>query len=894
MAEAKAEKMVKITIDGKELEVPAGITVLEAARRAGIHIPTLCADDQLEPYGGCRLCVVEIEKMRGLPPSCATYVQDGMVVRTNTEEIQRVRKLVVELLLSDHPQDCLTCPKNLHCELQKLAEEMGIRERRLRQLTRESIYDDSNAFFFRDMQKCVLCAKCVRACKEINGTSAIEITRRGFDSLIQPFGDVPLAESICESCGECVERCPTGALSIKKQEWPEKEVPTICPYCGTGCGLLLGVKDGKVVSVRGDKNNPTNSGQLCVKGRFGSFEFVNHPERLKKPLIKKNGKFEEVSWKEALDYVASKLKPYIGTDQVACLSSAKCTNEENYLMQKFARAVLKTNNVDHCARLCHASTVAGLAATFGSGAMTNSIDELRDTELILLTGSNTSENHPVIAYRIREAVRRGARLIIFDPRKIPLVRDAWLWCRQKPGTDVAWINGLMHIIIKEGLEDKKFIEERTEGFEELKNLVEAYTPERVEKITGIPKEKLYQSARAYARAERASIVYSMGITQHTTGTDNVKSLANLAMLCGHIGKPGTGVNPLRGQNNVQGACDLGALPNVFSGYQRVDNDELRTKFEQAWGVELPSQPGLTVVEMMNSAIDGKIKAMYIMGENPMISDPDLNHVKEALEKLEFLVVQDIFLTETAQLADVVLPGACFAEKTGTFTNTERRVQLLHQAIDPPGEARQDWEIICELAGRLGYQMGYASPSAIMEEIRQLTPQYGGISYRRLEQGEQLHWPCPNQDHPGTKILHQGKFTRGKGKFFPVEFIEPAEKPDKNYPFVLTTGRILYHFHTGTMTRKSQGLNQIVPGPYVELNPDDAKKLRIKDASKVRVKSRRGQIVVTAKITDRVDEGVVFIPFHFYEGAANVLTNPALDPQAKIPELKVCAVKVEKL
>jgi formate dehydrogenase alpha subunit len=888
-----AEKKVSLTIDGKGIEVEQGITVLEAAKRAGIYIPTLCADDRLEPYGGCRLCLVEIEKMRGLPPSCTTYVQDGMKVRTNTEEIQKIRKMLIEMLLSDHPYDCLTCTSNLHCELQKLAEEFGIRERRLRPLARESIYDDSNAFFFRDMTKCVLCAKCVRVCMEINGVAAIDISRRGYASVVQPFGDVPLAESICESCGECVEACPTAALSIKKQEWPDKEVPTICPYCGTGCGILLGIKDEKVVSIRGDKDNPTNRGQLCVKGRFGSYEFVGHPDRLKKPLIKRNGEFAEASWEDALDLVAEKLRPYHGADQFAALSSAKCTNEENYMMQKFARAVMRTNNVDHCARLCHASTVAGLAATFGSGAMTNGIDELRDTDLILLTGSNTTENHPVIGYRIREAVRKGAKLIVFDPREIPLTWEAWLWCRQRPGTDVAWINGLIHIILEQGLEDKNFIKQRTEGFEDLKKVVEKYTPDLVSKITGIPEESLYQAARAYAEADSASIVYSMGITQHTTGTDNVKSCANLAMVCGHIGKPGTGVNPLRGQNNVQGACDLGALPNVFPGYQAVSNEELRGKFEKAWGVELPDTPGLTVVEIMNAAAEGKIKALYIMGENPMISDPDISHVEEGLKGLEFLVVQDIFLTETARLADVVLPGVCFAEKDGTFTNTERRVQLLNKAVDPPGEARQDWQIISELAGRLGYHMNYNSSSEIMDEARRLTPQYAGISHDRLKRGHELCWPCPDEDHPGTRILHKDKFTRGKGKFFAIEFIEPDELPDKKYPYTLTTGRILYHFHTGTMTRKSEGLNQIVPGPYAEINPALARRLKVKDGNKIKVSSRRGSIQVKARVTDRVDEGVLFIPFHFVEGAANMITNPALDPQSKIPEFKVCAVKVEK-
>ncbi len=885
---------VRINIDGREIEAGVRDTVLSAAKKAGIYIPTLCADDHLEPYGGCRLCIVEIEKMRGFPPACATAVAEGMKVKTNTPELHGLRKMLVEMLLSDHPYDCLTCARNLHCDLQRMAQEFGVSERKLRHLTRESILDESDAFYVREMQKCILCAKCMRTCAEINGCTAIDIRGRGFNSVIQPFNDIPIAKSVCESCGECVERCPTAALHIKKQVWPEKEVPTICPYCGVGCGILLGVKEGRVVSARGDRSNSTSRGHLCVKGRFGAFEFVNHPARLKKPLLKKDGEFQEASWEEALDYVGKKLKSYIGTDQFAALSSAKCTNEENYLMQKFARAVMKTNNIDHCARLCHASTVAGLADSFGSGAMTNSIDEFSNADLVLLTGSNTTENHPVIGYRLREALRKGARLIVADPRETWLANHAWLWVRQKPGTDVAWINGLIHIILKENLENKKFIEDRTEGFEELKKTVEKYTPAFVSKITAIPEDQLYQAARAYAQAEKASIVYSMGITQHSTGTDNVRSLANLALVTGQIGRAHTGVNPLRGQNNVQGSCDMGALPNVFPGYQRVTDEALRKKFEAAWGVSLPDRPGITVVEIMNAAAEGKIKALYIMGENPMLSDPDLHHVEQGLKALEFLVVQDIFLTETAQLADVVLPTVCFAEKEGTFTNTERRVQLLNQALPGPGESKQDWEIICELAGRLGYPMSYHNPAEIMEEARKLTPSYGGISHYRLKCGCELCWPCPSEDHPGTKILHQERFTRGKGKFNAIEFTGPKELPDREYPFVLITGRILYHFHTGTMTRKTPGLNEIVPGPFVELNPADAKKARIKDGDKIKVTSRRGQIEVSAQLTARVKAGELFMPFHFFEGAANVLTNPALDPIAKIPEYKVCAAKISRI
>ena len=673
-------------------------------------------------------------------------------------------------------------------------------------------------------------------------------------------------------------------------------IPTICPYCGAGCGLLLEVMDGTVVGTRPWLRHPVSQGKLCIKG-WNAGEFVISKERLSKPLIKRNGSFIEAAWDEALDTIAKKLKEYkeIDPDSIAVLSSAKCTNEENYLMMKFARAVLGTNNVDHCARLCHASTVVGLVQSFGSGAMTNSITELEDADCILVIGSNTAEQHPLIARYILRAKEKGAKLIVVDPRAITLTQFADYHLRQRPGTDVAVFNGFMNVILANGLEDKEFIKERTEGFEELKETVKNYTPEHVEKITGIPKDKLVAAATTYAKTEHASIVYSMGITQHTTGVDNVSSSANLAMLTGNVGKPSTGVNPLRGQNNVQGACDMGALPNVYSGYQSVTDEKMRAKFEDAWKTKLPQKLGLTVVEMMNEAAKGNVKAMYIMGENPMISDPDISHVREGLENLEFLAVQDIFLSETAQLADVVLPAASYAEKEGTFTSTERLVQMVRKAIEPPGESKADWEIICDLAKAMGSkEFEYKSPAEIMDEIASLTPSYAGIVYERLQRGG-LQWPCPSKEHPGTPYLHKEKFARanGKGKFWGIEFKEPAELPDEEYPFILTTGRIIFHFHTGTMTRKTDLLNKEVPTGYVEINPKDAEKLALANGEFVSVQTRRGQIETKALITERVPEGVIFIPFHFAECAANVLTNPALDPVAKIPEYKVCAAKLQK-
>ncbi len=884
--------MVNLKINGRTVSVEEDKTVLDACRAAEVYVPTLCDDPQLEPYGACRLCIVKIEGLRGLPTACTTPAADGMKVTTEDPEILNVRRWTMQLLLADHPLDCLTCTQSGKCGLQSVAQHLGIRERVLQPMAREAKIDDSNACYAIDMRKCILCGLCVRACDEVQHLGAIDIVKRGYASAIEPFGGGPIVESICETCGECVERCPTGAITPRQYLRPEREVSTVCPYCGTGCRIVLGARGDTVVSARGDVDAPVSRGRLCVKGRFGSFEFVSHPDRLKTPLIRTDDGFREATWEEALGLVVGNLKKYKG-DAFGGLSSAKVTNEDNYVFQKFVRAAMGTNSVDHCARLCHSSTVAGLRQSFGSGAMTNPADDLLQADVILVTGSNTTENHPIIGLRIREAVARGAQLLLFDPRRIQLSEIATVWARQRPGTDVAWINGLMHVIIREGLINTAFIESRTEGFEAVKALVATYTPERVSEITGIPAELIVEAARLYASAERASLVYSMGITQHTTGVDNVRSLANLAMMTGQIGRPGTGVNPLRGQSNVQGACDMGALPNFYPGYQDVANPEAHAKFEKAWNAQLSAEPGMTITEMLPAICEGKVKALYIMGENPILSDADVTHVEEALRNLEFLVVQDIFLTETAKLADVVLPASSYAERDGTYTNTERQVQLTTPVVRPPGQARRDWEIICEIATAVGYPMSYASTAEISDEMRRLTPSYAGISHARLAAGERLHWPCPAEDHAGTPILHDGKFARGLGQFHPVEYKPADEETDASYPIVLTTGRMLEHYHTGTMSRRSDGLNGLVPGPFVEVNGADAKKIRIKDGDRVTVTSRRGSITLPAKVGSRVETGVLFIPFHFWEAAANVLTNPASDPTSGIPEFKVCAVRLER-
>jgi len=730
---------------------------------------------------------------------------------------------------------------------------------------------------------------------------------------IAPLQGRTLREVGCEFCGACVDSCPTGALTDLATRGigkPDRVVTTICPYCGVGCQLKLEVRDEKIIASKPDPDGPANRGQACVKGRYGIAEFVHHSERLTTPLIRKNRGLKQASWDEALELVANKLRKY-APEEVGFIASAKCTNEENYIMQKFARAVLGTNNIDHCARLCHAPTVAGLVQSFGSGAMTNSIDEIEDAACIFAIGTNTTVSHPVIGLGIKKAVQNGARVIVANPGKIDLCRSADLWLRLRPGTDVALLMGMMRVIVDEGLLDSSFIEQRCQDFDVFKDSLSDFDLDFVEQITGVPQKKIAEAARLYAANKPATIIfYAMGITQHSHGTDNVLATANLAMLTGNVGKPCTGVDPLRGQNNVQGACDMGALPNVYPGYQSVADPAIREKFETAWGCSLPpalkqkfgiawscslpSSPGLSLVEILGAAHRREIKALYLVGENPALSDPDLQHVWEALTRLEFLVVQDIFLSETAKFAHVVLPAASFAEKDGTFTNTERRVQRVRKAIEPIGESKPDWWIVCQVAQRLEARgFDYNHPSEIMEEIRKLTPSYGGISCERLENGG-LQWPCPSEDHPGTSILHRNIFVRGKGRFIPLKYTPPGEMPDEDYPLILSTGRSLYHFHTGTMTRKVAGLNIIEPEAAVEINPEDASRLGIAQGDKVKISSRRGEVVVKAKITDSFAPGVVFMTFHFAESAANIITNPKLDPVSKIPELKVAAVKVEKL
>jgi len=900
------EEDLTLTVDGREIPASDGQTILEAALAAGIDIPHLCYDPRVASTGQCRLCLVRIEGRPGLETACTERVRPGMEVVTEDKEIREVRKTILELLLSEHRLSCQTCDMDGECLLQTYAYRYGADERAfgIRDFDRDRPNYTARGEAIRyDPSLCVRCERCVRVCQEVQGLDILTLKGRGFAAEVSTAFDLPLRETPCDVCGNCVGTCPTGALyerpSVGMGQLKDLDrVVTTCPYCGVGCQLTLYVNRNlnRVVRVGSDAGCVPNDGALCVKGRFG-LDFVHSPDRLTAPLIRRNGQFEEASWDEALDLVAERLtaiRDSHGPDALAGLSSAKCTNEENYLFQKLVRAALGTNNVDHCARLCHASTVAGLARAFGSGAMTNSIDDVPLADAVFVIGSNTTECHPVLGAMIRQAARTGrTRLIVADPRKIELARHAEVHLQQASGSDVALVNAMMKVIVEEGLWDRAFVEERCEDFEPFLDEVLATDLAEAAEVTGVPTDRIRQAARVYARAERASIVYSMGITQHTTGTDNVLSLANLAMLTGNVGRKSTGVNPLRGQNNVQGACDLGALPDVYSGYQKVNDPGARAKFEEAWGVPLPAEPGLTVVEIINAAADGDVRGLYIMGENPMLSDPDIGHVREALGKLDFLCVQDIFLSETAELADVVLPATCFAEKDGTFTNTERRIQRVRKAVEPPGQARPDWEILCDLSRRMGYDMACGGVAEVMDEIASVTPIYGGVRYDRLE-GVGLQWPCTDADHAGTRFLHAGSFTRGRGRFHAVPYKPPAETPDEEYPVVLTTGRRQQHWHTGTMTRRAHVLDWLVPHGEAEISPVLADEYGIEDGEMIRVISRRGSVEVKAHVLDRPRTDSVFMAFHFKEAPANVLTNPALDPIAKIPEFKVCAVRLERI
>ncbi len=941
--ETQETKAITLTIDGQPITVPEGTTIWDAARKLGIDIPVLCHDPRLAPVAVCRVCAVEVKGARVAQAACIRQVEAGMEVQTQSEKIERSRKMLTELLLADHPIPCVKHQKNGDCELELLGERYGLLKApasngqsrpaiRFRPHVSENGHDASSPVIAVDHNACILCDRCIRGCDDIQNNEVIGRTGKGAQAHIGFDLNSPMGTSTCVSCGECAAVCPTGALFNKaltvNVALPEtKAVKSVCPYCGVGCAITYHVKDNKIIQVSG-RESPVNHGRLCVKGRYG-FDYALHPQRLTVPLIRRpefyprgplsddvrgeDGQwkrkpggivdyaevmpaFREATWEEALTLVASRLKgirDQHGPNALAGFGSAKCSNEEAYLFQKMIRTAFGTNNVDHCTRLCHASSVAALQETIGSGAVSNVFGDVQYADVAVIIGSNTTENHPVAATFFKEAAERGTTLIVIDPRRPGIADHAQHYIRYKPGTDVAFLNGLMHVIIKEELTDPDFIAKRTENFAALQETVKQYTPELVEKLTGVPAEQVRTIARVYGRAKNAMIFWGMGISQHTTGTDNARCLISLCLMTGNIGRPGTGLHPLRGQNNVQGASDSGLIPMVYTDYQRVDVPAIREKFEKAWGIALDPKPGLTVVEIAHAALHGTIKGMYMMGENPFLSDPNINKVRKALSNLEFLVVQDIFLTETAEFADVILPATSFPEKEGTYTNTDRRVQIGRKAIDAPGQARPDWQIICEVATRMGYPMHYNAPEEVFRELAALSPSLAGLSYEKLGTTGEL-WPCPDPDQPGQSVIFVDDFPKGRGKFVPAEFAPANELPDVEYPLVLNTGRVLEHWHTGTMTRRSKALDAIEPEAFVEIHPEDLYALGAQDGEMLRVSSRRGSIVLKARIGIRTQKGSIFIPFHFREAAANLLTNDALDPVGKIPEFKFCAVKMEKV
>lgn len=900
---------VTFELNGREVQALPHETLIEVAAREGIEVPRLCYKEGFEAVGNCRSCMVEIEGERVLAPSCCRSPGAGMKVKTDSPRALAAQKMVLELLQSDMPEAEYT-RRN---EVDLWAEKLGVGKPRFAATRAQPQPDASHAAITVNLDACIQCTRCVRACRDEQVNDVIGLAFRGQDAKIVFDQDDPMGASTCVACGECVQACPTGALMPARGvalSIPDKQVDSVCPYCGVGCQLTYNVKDNKILYVEG-RQGPANLGRLCVKGRYG-FDYAHHPHRLTRPLIRREGVpksgdftmdpdrvlevFREASWEEALALAGGRLaaiRDAHGGAALAGFGSAKGSNEEAYLFQKLVRTGFGTNNVDHCTRLCHASSVSALLEGIGSGAVSNPVMDVTRAEVIVVIGANPTVNHPVAATWIKNAVKTGAKLIVMDPRRSELARHAHRFLQFKPDTDVALLNAMMHVIVTEKLVDQAFIASRTIGYADLEKNVADYSPEAMAPICGIDADTIRYVARLYATAKGSMILWGMGVSQHVHGTDNARCLIALSLMTGQIGRPGTGLHPLRGQNNVQGASDAGLIPMMLPDYQRVDNPAARARFEQAWGATLDPKPGLTVVEIMDAIDAGQIRGMYIMGENPAMSDPDANHARAALAALEHLVVQDIFLTETAYLADVILPASAFPEKTGTFTNTDRLVQLGRQAIDPPGEAKQDLWIIQQMANRLGLPWNYGHVSEVFDEMRRTMNSIGGITWERLERNGAVVYPCMNEGDIGQPVVFTELFPRegGKARFVPADIIPADERPDADYPMVLITGRQLEHWHTGSMTRRATVLDAIEPDPVALVHPLDLERLGLQPGQPVTIASRRGEVVLYARADDSSPVGAIFVPFCYYEAAINRLTNAALDPFGKIPEFKYCAIKV---